>query len=78
VVGKPTLGDAEKAKRPVLAILKYLTLLIDETLEAFPAGTAPPTEKVTLRSEKEMAPYLKEPMSDGWKSVYALPKVGPF
>jgi creatinine amidohydrolase len=78
VVGKPTLGDAEKAKRPVLAILKYLTLLIDETLEAFPAGTVPPTEKVTLRSEAEMAPYLKEPMSDGWKSVYALPHVGPF
>ena len=78
VVGKPTLGDAEKAKRTVLAILKYLTLLIDETLEAFPAGTVPPTEKVTLRSEAEMAPYLKEPMSDGWKSVYALPRVGPF
>ena len=28
--------------------------------------------------EAEMAPYLKEPMSDGWKSVYALPRVGPF
>jgi len=78
VVGKPTLGDAEKAKRPVLAILKYLTLLIDETLAAFPPGTVPPTEMVTLRSEAEMAPYLKEPMSDGWKSVYALPQVGPF
>ena len=78
VVGKPTLGDAEKAKRPVLAILKYLTLLIDEILEAFPPGTVPPTEQVTLRSEEEMAAFVKEPMSDGWKSVYALPKVGSF
>ncbi len=78
VVGKPTLGDAEKAKKPVLAIMKYLTLLIDEILEAFPAGTVPPTEKVSLRDPEELAPYLKEPMSKGWKSVYALPQVGPF
>ena len=52
--------------------------LIDETLAAFSPGTVPPTEAVTLRSEAEMAPYLKEPLSDGWKSVYALPQVGPF
>jgi len=78
VVGKPTLGDAEKAKRPVLAIMKYLTLLVDETLEAFPPGTVPPVEKVTLRSAKEMEPYLKEPMSEGWKSVYGLPQIGQF
>ncbi|MDO8303347.1 MAG: 3-dehydro-scyllo-inosose hydrolase [Sedimentisphaerales bacterium] len=78
VVGKPGLGEANKAKKPVLAIMKYLTLLIDETLEAFPAGTVPPTEKVSLRDPKELAPYLKEPMSKGWKSVYSLPQVGPF
>ena len=78
VVGKPTLGDAEKAKRPVLAIMKYLVLLIDEILEAFPPGKVPPTEKVSLRDPKELEPYLREPMSKGWKSVYALPQVGPF
>jgi creatinine amidohydrolase len=78
VVGRPTLGDAEKAKRPVLAIMKYLVLLIDEILEAFPPGTVPPTEKVTLRDKKELAPYLKEPLSKGWKSVYGLPQVGQF
>jgi creatinine amidohydrolase len=76
VVGKPTLSDAEKAKRPLAAILRYLTLLIDEILEAFPPGTVPPTEMVTLRSADEMAPYLKEPMSEGWKTVYGLPKIG--
>jgi creatinine amidohydrolase len=29
-----------------------------------------------LRSAKEMEPYLKEPQSPGWKTVYALPKLG--
>jgi creatinine amidohydrolase/Fe(II)-dependent formamide hydrolase-like protein len=76
VVGRPTLSDAEKAKRPLAAILRYLTLLIDETLEAFPPGTVPPTEMVTLRSEEDLKPYLKEPLSEGWKSVYGLPSIG--
>ncbi len=78
VVGTPSKATARKAKRPIAAILKYLTLVIDEILEAFPPGTVPPVEKVTLRSAKEMEPYLKEPLSDGWKSVYELPLIGPF
>ena len=77
VVGKPTLGDAEKAKRPMVAIMRYLTLLIDEILEAFPPGKVPPVEKMTFRTEAEMEPYLREPLSEGWKSVYALPRLGP-
>jgi creatinine amidohydrolase/Fe(II)-dependent formamide hydrolase-like protein len=76
VVGRPTLSDPEKAKRPLAAILRYLTLLIEEILEAFPAGSVPPTEMVTLRSDEELAPYLQEPMSPGWKSVYGVPKIG--
>ena len=28
------------------------------------------------RSAEEMEPYLKEPMSPGWKSVYGLLKIG--
>jgi creatinine amidohydrolase/Fe(II)-dependent formamide hydrolase-like protein len=76
VVGSPTKGSARKAKRPVAAILKYLTLVIDQILEAFPPGQVPPVEKVTLRTASEMEPYLKEPLSEGWKSVYSLPKIG--
>lgn len=76
VVGLATRGEAQKAKRPVAAILKYLTLVHDQILETFPAGTVPPVEKITLRTEAEMAPYLKEPQSEGWKSVYALPRIG--
>jgi len=76
VVGQATHGSAEKAKRPVAAILKYLTLLNDQILEAFPAGAVPPVEEVTLRTEAEMEPYLREPLSEGWKPVYALPRIG--
>ena len=76
MVGKATHGDAEKAKRPLAAILRYLTLLNDQILEAFPAGTVPPVEEVTLRTAAEMEPYLREPLSEGWKPVYALPAIG--
>ena len=76
VVGKPTLAQADKARRPIAAILKYLTLLVDQILAAFPPGSVPPVEKITLRTAAEMEPYLREPGSPGWKSVYALPKLG--
>ena len=76
VVGKATRGDARKAKRPLAAILRYLTLVNDEILAAFPAGTVPPVEEVTLRTQAEMEPYLREPQSEGWRPVYALPRIG--
>lgn len=76
VIGNPQIASARKAKRGTAAILKYLTLTIDHILEAFPPGKVPPVEEVTLRSAKEMEPYLKEPLSKGWKSVYGLPKIG--
>jgi creatinine amidohydrolase len=74
-VGKPALASARKAKRPIAAILRYLTLVNDEILHAFPAGTLPPVDNITLRSREEMEPYLKEPQSPGWKSVYELPRM---
>jgi len=76
VVGRASLGDSRKAKRPVAAILKYLTLVNDQILETFPPGEVPPVEEVTLRSKEEMEPYLREPESEGWKPVYGLPRVG--
>ncbi len=72
VVGDPTRSSARKAKRPIAAILSYLTLVIDQILDTFPAGTVPPVEEVTLRTKEEMAPYLLEPGSPGWKPVYGL------
>ncbi len=76
VVGKATRGEARKALRPLAAIVRYLTLVNDEILKAFPAGTVPPVAEVTLRTQAEMEPYLREPLSPGWKSVYALPRIG--
>lgn len=76
VVGKPTRATAQKAKRPMAAILRYLTMVQDDILKTFPAGTVPPVEEVTLRSQEEMEPFLREPLSKGWKTVYALPRIG--
>ena len=76
VVGKARSGTAHKAKRPMAAILKYLTMWHDDVLEAFPAGKVPPVEEVTLRTAKEMEPYLRKPLSEGWKPVYGLPRIG--
>jgi creatinine amidohydrolase len=58
------------------AIRIELTLLHDDILAAFPAGQVPPIEEITLRTAAEMEPYLREPQSPGWKSVYALPMIG--
>ena len=76
VVGKPTLSSPEKARRTIAAILSYLTLVHDEIFEAFPAGKVPPIEKTTMRTDKEMEPYLKEPFTEGWRPIYAIRKMG--
>jgi creatinine amidohydrolase len=76
VVGRPTIGDAGKARRTIAAILSYLTLLHDEILEAFPAGQLPPVDKTTMRTQKEMEPYLKEPFTEGWRPIYAIRRMG--
>ena len=76
VVGRPTIGKAEKAKRTIAAVLTYLTLVHDELFEAFPSGKLPPIEKTTMRTEEEMVPYLKEPFTPGWRPIYAIRKMG--
>ena len=78
VVGYPTRGDAYKAKRPIAAIVKYLTLMIDDILEDYPAGEVPGVGQFTFRTKEEIEPCLKEPMSPGWKSVHELKKMGIF
>ncbi len=69
-----TDAAAWKAKRPLAAILRYLTLLIDDILDAFPPGVVPPV-KVTPRTDAEMEPFSREPLSEGWWPVYALPRI---
>ena len=48
----------------------------DEIHDAFPPGKLPPIEKTTMRTSKEMEPYLKEPFSNGWRPIYSIPKMG--
>jgi creatinine amidohydrolase len=77
VVGYPSRGDAFKAKRPIAAICEYITLMITEMLEKYPAGAAP-IEGFTTRPAEEVAGCFKEPLSEGWVSVHELPKRGIF
>ncbi len=78
VIGAPTKATARKAKRPIAAILEYTNMLINDILEAFPPGEVPPVEMTSLRTEEELKPYLQEPLSEGWKSVFQMPNMGPF
>jgi hypothetical protein len=65
VVGRATLASPDKAKRAVAAALRYLSLLIEHILEAFPPGTTPPIEEVTLFRDDEVSGYLNEPSDPG-------------
>ena len=78
VVGKQSLADPRKAKRPVVGILKILTYLVEMVLKECPPGEVPSIEETTLRTKEEMAPYLKEPFTQGWRSVYSIPRIGAF
>ncbi|NLP31376.1 MAG: creatininase family protein [Clostridiales bacterium] len=78
VVGYPSRGTANKAKRPIAAACKYLTLMVEDILENVPPGQVPDISKVSFRTPEELAPCLKEPMSEGWKSVHQLHKIGVF
>ena len=78
VVGYPSRGEARKAKRPIAAICEYLKLMIDEILTDFPPGKVPPIDEFTFWTEEEIAPFLKEPMSEGWKSVHEIKRMGIF
>lgn len=76
VVGNAADATAEKAKRPLAAILRYLTILVEDIRATFPPGVLPPVEEVTLRTAEELEPFLREPQSEGWRPVYALPRIG--
>lgn len=78
VVGYPSRGEPRRVKRAILAICEYLQLMVEDILEKYPAGTVPPPEKFSMRSKEEIEPCLKEPLSEGWKSVHELYRIGTF
>jgi len=72
VVGAPSKASAAKAKKPVAAALRYLTLLIEDILTAFPPGMLPPANDITLYSNEEIKDYLKEPGDPGYRNPYRI------
>ena len=56
VVGKATHATAQKAKRPLVAILRYLTLVQDEILAAFPSGKLPPVSRPRSATRRSWPP----------------------
>jgi creatinine amidohydrolase/Fe(II)-dependent formamide hydrolase-like protein len=77
VVGRASIAKAGKTMRAVVAICEYMGLLCDHVLQTWPAGTVPDPKATTFRTNEEMEPYLREPGSPGWKSVFSLPRIGP-
>ena len=78
VVGKPSRAHPRKVKRAIACICEYLTMMIEDILEKYPSGTVPDPRKFTTRPYEEIEPCLREPLSEGWKSVHELPKRGIF
>lgn len=72
VVGSATKASAEKARRPVVAALQYMTLLCRDILETFPSGKYPPIEEVTLHTLEEIGGYYKDPKDPEYKNAYRV------
>lgn len=71
VVGKATLGDVEKARKGVEALLDYMVKLHNDILSRFPPGVLPPIEQITQRPKEEIETLLKGPLKGG-RSIYTI------
>lgn len=71
-IGSATKASAQKAKRPIAAILRYLTLLCNDILEKFPPGKVPPVEEITLFKKKEIEGFLKDPKDPDYENTYKI------
>ncbi len=78
VVGYPSRGEPRRVKRAIAAICEYLTYMVEDIITNFPAGTVPDPTKFTLRPKSDYEACLKEPLSEGWKSIHELHKIGLF
>ena len=78
VVGKPTRADPRRVKRAVAAICEYLTCMCEDIIEKYPAGKVPDPSKFSLRPKEEVDACLREPQSEGWKSIHELSRRGIF
>ena len=78
VVGYPSRANPRKVKRAIAAICEYLNARVEDILSVYPAGEVPDPRQFSLRPYEEIEPCLREPQSEGWKSVHELPKRGIF
>jgi len=60
----------------VAAVREYAS--VEDILAAYPAGQVPDPRKFSLRPYEEIEPCMREPLSEGWKSVHELPRRGMF
>ena len=51
--------------------MNYLEKLINDILQAYPAGKLPPIKAMSMRDEKEIEDVIKGPFNGG-KHIYTL------
>jgi creatinine amidohydrolase len=72
VIGDAKQADAEKARVGVERTLNYLEKLVNDIIEKYPAGTLPPTDKMTQRDPKDIEAVIKGPNVPGGRHLYTL------
>lgn len=58
-LGHPSEADPEKGRPAVEKVCNYLVKLHNDILEAFPVGTLPPADKMSMRKPEEINELLK-------------------
>jgi creatinine amidohydrolase len=66
------LADADKARSGVEALLDYMSGLVEDILDRFPAGVLPPWDEITQRPREELDAVCKMPFEPGWRNLYSL------
>ena len=72
VIGDARMADGKKAKAGVEKTLDYLTKLVNDILEKYPAGTLPPIDMMTQRSREDIEAVIKGPNAPGGRHIYTL------
>lgn len=72
VIGDARKADGKKAEAGVEACLDYLTKLVTDILDKYPAGTLPPIDKMTQRNREDIEAVIKGPNEPGGRHIYTL------
>ena len=72
VIGDARKADGAKARAGVERTLDYLTKLVNDILEKYPAGELPPIDKMTQRSREDIEAVIKGPNVPGGRHIYTL------